>query len=193
MTADDRALIDRLQAGDLEALGLLFDRHRMAVFRTALAITRDADVAEDITQDAFLRLHRYADRIDGNLPLMGWMYRVTVNLSYTWVTRAAKWRAPLDELVERWMKSSKRSIESESESHDEWRAVQQAIDSLSFDHKVVVVLYYLNDLSLQEIADILDCPVGTVKSRLHYGREKLKQKLGVGVDLIPEAQYEFTG
>lgn len=192
MTADDHALIRRLQAGDLEALGLLFDRYRTPVFRTALAITRDSDVAEDITQDAFLRLHRHAHRIDGNLPLMGWMYRVTVNLSYTWVTRTAKWRAPLDEFVERWFRTARRSTESEAESRDEWQAVRKAIDSLSFDHKVVLVLYYLNDLSLQEIADVLECPVGTVKSRLHYGREKLKQKLGVGVELLPGIGYKFS-
>lgn len=57
---------------------------------------------------------------------------------------------------------------------------------------MVVVLYYLNDLSVQEIADILDVPVGTVKSRLHYGRQALKKQLGLQPEIRPEVQYEFT-
>jgi RNA polymerase sigma-70 factor (ECF subfamily) len=57
----------------------------------------------------------------------------------------------------------------------------------------VVVLYYVNDLSLQEISEILEIPVGTVKSRLHYGRQALKKSLGfLEGELLPELQYEFT-
>src|SRR3990172_12519398 len=91
---EDARLIQRLQAGDLEALGHLFDRHRLPVFRTALAVTHDQDAAEDILQEAFLRLHTYVHRVDTSLPLAPWLYRITVNLSYTWVTRRNKWRAP---------------------------------------------------------------------------------------------------
>jgi RNA polymerase sigma-70 factor (ECF subfamily) len=55
---------------------------------------------------------------------------------------------------------------------------------------VVITLYYLNDLQLQEIADILEVPVGTIKSRLHYGRLALRRKLGLGHELVPEMNYE---
>jgi RNA polymerase sigma-70 factor (ECF subfamily) len=69
--------------------------------------------------------------------------------------------------------------------------VMDAVFSLGLNHRIVVVLYYLNSLSLKEIADILDCPVGTVKSRLHYGRENLLRKLEAGQQLTPEMVYEF--
>jgi RNA polymerase sigma-70 factor (ECF subfamily) len=190
MILDDAALILRLQAGDLDALGALYDRHRLTVYRTALAITRDPDVAEDILQEAFLRLHANAHKIRTAVPLMPWLYRVTVNLSYSWFTRH-KWIAPLDDLIEQFIGPARFRPESAAEQHDTQHKIQQAIDALPFGQRVVVVLHYLNDLSLHEIADIVECPVGTVKSRLYYARESLRQKLE-GHALTPEMVYEFT-
>jgi RNA polymerase sigma-70 factor (ECF subfamily) len=69
--------------------------------------------------------------------------------------------------------------------------MQRAIESLPFSQRVVIVLYYLNDLSLQAIAEILGVPVGTVKSRLHYGRESMRRQLD-GSAQTAEVQYEFT-
>jgi len=187
----DAQLINRLKIGDLDALGELYDLYRLRVYRTALAITRDADAAEDILQEAFLRLNTHVNRVDTSLPLMPWIYRITVNLSYTWVTRHNRWTAPLEDFIETLIGSARHSPEPEADRREDIRLMQQAIESLAFSHKAVIVLYYLNDLSLQEIAEILNCPVGTVKSRLHYGRENLRHILegdpvGAGV------QYEFT-
>jgi RNA polymerase sigma-70 factor (ECF subfamily) len=189
--SDDAQLIRRLQAGDLEALGELYDRHRLAVYRTALAVTRDSAAAEDILQEAFLRLYTYVDRVNTSLPLMPWLYRITVNLSYTWVTRRNKWRAPLEDFIDQLIGPVKYHPEPTAERNAELRVMQKAIDSLAFSQRVVIVLYYLNELNLQEIADILGCPVGTVKSRLHYGRENLRHLLE-GNAPGAEIQYEFT-
>jgi RNA polymerase sigma factor (sigma-70 family) len=79
-----------------------------------------------------------------------------------------------------------------AERGEEWRWVQQAVASLPLAQRVVVVLYYINDLPLQEIASILDIPVGTVKSRLHYGRRALKKQLGLQREMLTEVYYEFT-
>ncbi len=189
--SDDGRLIQRLQTGDLDALGLLYDRHRLPVFRTALAITHDQDAAEDILQEVFLRLHTYVHRVDTSLPLSPWLYRITVNLSYTYVTRRNKWRVPLEDFVDQLIGPAKYNPEPVIERHDDIRLMQKAIDTLAFSQRVVIVLYYLNDLSLQEIAEILGVPVGTVKSRLHYGRENLRKHLE-GEAKAAEVQYEFT-
>jgi RNA polymerase sigma-70 factor (ECF subfamily) len=189
--SDDGRLIQRLQSGDLDALGQLYDRHRLPVFRTALAITHDQDAAEDILQEVFLRLHTYVHRVDTSLPLSPWLYRITVNLSYTYVTRRNKWRVPLEDFVDQLIGPAKYSPEPVVERHDDIRLMQKAIDTLAFSQRVVIVLYYLNDLSLQEIAEILGVPVGTVKSRLHYGRENLRKHLE-GEAKAQEVQYEFT-
>jgi RNA polymerase sigma-70 factor (ECF subfamily) len=189
--SQDTPLIQKLQAGDLEALGALYDQYRLTVYRTALAVTRDPEAAEDILQDAFLRLQAHADQVNSELPLAPWLYRVTVNLSYTWLTRRNRWRVPLEDFIDQLIGPAKYNPEPVAERRDEQRLMQRAIDALAFSQRVVIVLYYLNNLSLQEIADILGCPVGTVKSRLHYGRENLRELLN-GDAQAPEVQYEFT-
>jgi RNA polymerase sigma-70 factor (ECF subfamily) len=185
-----RDLILQLQAGSLEALGELYDRYQALVYRTALVITNDSNAAEDLLQDVFLRLHRFADRIDPQRPLEPWLYRMTANLSYTWVKRSRRWYRPLEDLAEWLVGGEKNSPQEQIEQDDDWEQVQRAVSSLPLQQRVVVVLYYLNDLSLQEISDILDVPVGTVKSRLHYGRMALKLKLGLDNDILPDLNHE---
>jgi RNA polymerase sigma-70 factor (ECF subfamily) len=189
----DSELALRLQAGSLEALGILYDRHRGLVFRTALAITGDVEAAADLLHDVFLRLHRFAAHIDPQRPLEPWLYRMTTNLSYTWVKRRKRWFRPLEDVAD-WLAGAHKDLPSyQAEVGDSWRQVQQAVSSLPLSHRGVVVLYYVNDLSLQEISEILDIPIGTVKSRLHYGRQALKQSLGLlAGEIMPELQYEFT-
>jgi RNA polymerase sigma-70 factor, ECF subfamily len=188
---DDARLINKLKSGDLEALGQIYDRHRMPVFRTALAIVRDQDAAEDILQEVFLRLHTYVHRVDTSLPLSPWLYRITVNLSYTWISRRNRWRLSLDDFVDQLIGPARDNPEPEAERNDGIRVLQKAIDALPLNQRVVIVLYYVNDQSLQEIAQILEVPVGTVKSRLHYARENLRRHLE-GKSQTPEVQYEFT-
>ncbi|MBZ0278618.1 MAG: RNA polymerase sigma factor [Anaerolineae bacterium] len=173
----DAELIHAIRVNDLEALGILFDRYYNQIFRAAVAITQDGAAAEDIAQDCVLKIHRYANRIDTNLPLAPWLYRVTVNLSYTWVSRRKKRLVSLEAVVDRLMSPIWHSPDHIVEHSDIQEQVRRAIRELTFNQRVVVVLHYLNGLSLEEIADILNCPVGTVKSRLHYARENLRHYL----------------
>ena len=170
-------MILEIQGGSLDALGQIYDRHRRLVYRTALAICNDPEAAADLLQDVFLRLHRFAGRVDPNRPLEPWLYRVTANQAYTWVKRHHRWTQPLEDIAE-WLSSGvKYSPQYISEQDDESRRIQSAIAKLSFPQRVVVVMYYINDLSLHEISEILEIPEGTVKSRLHYGRNALKNQL----------------
>jgi RNA polymerase sigma-70 factor (ECF subfamily) len=188
----DRDLVLQLQRGNLEALGVLYDRHRQLVYRTALAITTDDEAAADLLQDVFLRLHRFAARIDPSRPLEPWLYRMTANLSYTWVKRRGLWTRSLRDLAE-WLGRERAPTPHHMAEMDEaWGFVREALAGLPLPQRVVVVLYYLNDLSLQEIAEVLEVPVGTVKSRLHYGRRALKSQLGRYGDLVPAGYYEYS-
>lgn len=188
----DRELVLQLQEGNLSALGELYDRHQLMVYRTALAIVGDDAAAADLLQDVFLRIHRFAHRIDPERPLEPWLYRTTANLSYTWVKRRKRWLRPLEDMAE-WLTGDKKNSPAQrAESNEEANWVQQAISNLGLSQRVVVVLYYINDLSLQEISEILDLPVGTVKSRLFYGRKALKQYLESRGRGLSEVQYEFT-
>jgi RNA polymerase sigma-70 factor (ECF subfamily) len=190
--ASDQELIIDLQKGSLDALGILYDRHRRMVYRTALGIVGDTEAAADLLQDVFLRLHRFAGRVDESRPLEPWLYRVTANLSYTWVKRRKRWFSPLEDIAE-WLSGNKKQTPHHlAELDEESQQVRQAISTLPLRQRVVIVLYYINDLSLQEISEILEVPEGTVKSRLHYGRQALKKHLGMLDERTPEIQYEFT-
>lgn len=188
--ATDRDLINALQQGDLEALGELYDRHQRLVYRTALMITSDTEAAADLLQDVFLRLHRFAGNIDPQRPIEPWLYRMTANLSYDWIKRLSRWPRPLEDLVDFLVGAGKNNPSDLAETKDEWQQVQHAVSALPLAQRVVVVLYYLNDLSLQEISEILEIPVGTVKSRLHYGRAALKKSLGLHKEVLPDWNFE---
>lgn len=188
----DRELVIRLQEGDLEALGDLFDRHRQMVYRTALAVTCDESAAADLLQDTFLRLYRFVDRVDPSRPLEPWLYRVTTNLAYTWIKRRKRWWKAIQDMAE-WLSRDRRNASQPPvQLSEEWQIVQSAVASLPTPQRVVIVSYYINDLSIQEISEILGIPVGTVKSRLHYGRQSLKKKLGLHQDLGKEVFYEVS-
>jgi len=171
-------LISQLQDGKLSALGDLYNRHRRMVYRTAIAITGDREAANDLLQDVFLRLHRFVNYVDPNRPLEPWLYRMTANLAYSWVKRNHRGRRILKE-VTGWLlgSPSEETPQDLAEEKDDREQVQRALLSLPIQQRVVVVMYYLNDLSLQEIAQTLDVPLGTVKSRLHYGRLTLQHSL----------------
>lgn len=173
----DAALIERVRLNDLEALGEIFDRHYAAVYRTAAFITGESAAAEDIAQETFLRVHRYAGRIDTSLPLGPWLYRVTVNLSYTYITRQRRRKIPLGDVIDRLMSPAAQWPDHAAEHHEMEDELQRAIRDLGMNQRVVVVMHYLNGLSLEEIAEALDCPIGTVKSRLYYARENLRKSL----------------
>jgi RNA polymerase sigma-70 factor (ECF subfamily) len=190
---EDAALIMQLQAGDLEALGTLYDRYRTMVYRTTLAITGDSEAASDLLHDVFLRLNRYASHIDVARPLEPWLYRMATNLSYSWVKRNKRWMRHFEDFFDWLAGDDGRTLHEELEREEEWRQLQQALQSLPVQQRVVVVLYYLNDLSLQDISEIVEAPVGTVKSRLHYGRLGLRKSLGMAdfleKDRLPGLDY----
>ena len=188
----DQELILQLQEDSLDALGLLYDRHQLMVYRTALGIANDPDAAADLLQDVFLRLYRFAERVDPERPLEPWLYRVTTNLAYTYVKKRHRWFSPLEDITEWLVGNKKQTPQYVAEMDEQSQQVHQAIASLPLQQRVVIVLYYINDLCLQEIAAILDVPEGTIKSRLHYGRKALKKHLKLDGDYLPDMQYEFT-
>lgn len=184
-------LVLRLQSGDLSALGVLYDRHQNMVYRTALAITGDPESAADLLQDVFLRFHRFVDRVDPERPLEPWLYRMTANLACTWVKRQ-RWMRPIEELADWLAGDSKESPSRQAELSETRGALEEAIKRLPLNQRTVIAMYYINGLSLQEIAEVVETPVGTVKSRLHYGRIALKKEMDIQDNPVIEVGYEFT-
>ncbi|MFQ6057430.1 MAG: RNA polymerase sigma factor [Anaerolineae bacterium] len=191
--SEDAQLIAQIKEGDLKAFEALYHKYKGPVFRTALAITRDRGAAEEILQDCFLRAYMHIHKVDGSSPLPPWLHRIAVNLSYNWAAKQRLRLIPLEGVLDGLIASSLTSPEGGAERAELQQMVQEAIHALEFKQRTVLILFYLQGFSLAEIAYILDCPIGTVKSRLHYGRENLRRKLQGDKRLPREGlAYEFT-
>lgn len=185
--------IRRLQRGDLKALEALYERYKDQVYRVALAVCHDDKRAEDILQECFLRLYRTAALLDAERPLAPWLYRMTVNLTYDCLDRERRTFA-LDNLLE-WLTTLSAPLpgpDASVEHNEQLRLVREVVRNLPHAQRVVVVLFYMESLSVEDIARILNVPEGTVKSRLHTARQALRQALQQKQRLLPQVAYEYT-
>ncbi len=175
----DSELVRLLREGHPDpALGILFDRYHQRVNYAAYAIMGDREDAKDITQDAFLRLYRYAHRVDPDRLLMPWLYRVTVNLARTELNRRYRRRLiPMDDLLDTLISPPGESPEAIFNRREQAAHIVDALRQLSDKHMSAIILCHVDNLSIEQIADIERCPVGTIKTRLHHARKLLKVRL----------------
>jgi len=176
-TQDDTSLVHRTQQGDMDAFEALFHKYQGAIYRTALAITRDPGAAEEVLQDCFYKTYLNIMKITGEGSLSPWLHRVAVNLSCNALKKRRVWLEPLESVADYFFTEPQHSPEHMAETAELRGTMRDVINTLSLKHRIVVTLHYLQDFSLPEIAYILDLPVGTVKSRLHHARKELREKL----------------
>jgi RNA polymerase sigma-70 factor (ECF subfamily) len=176
---DDATLVAAAAAGDREAFSVLYQRHQLPLYRTGLALTHDKGAAEELLQETFLRAYRHLARVvlAENASLRPWLHRILINLAHDWSARQRHQPGPLEAAAERLLAAATPSPERQAEQHELERLVSEAVSRLPFKHRVVVVLYYVHDMDLGEIAATLSVPAGTVKSRLFYGRARLRAEL----------------
>jgi RNA polymerase sigma-70 factor (ECF subfamily) len=174
---EDAALVHAIVQGEMQALETLFNKYQASVYQTAYGVTRDAQVAEEVLQDVFFRLYRFADRINGALPLAPWLYRVTINLCYNRFKGLRMWTDSFHELAERLFAPPHESPERAAEQHELQALLQAALGELEPKQRAVLVLRYLHEYNIGEIAEIMGLPEGTVKSRLFHARKVLRQRL----------------
>jgi RNA polymerase sigma-70 factor (ECF subfamily) len=179
----DRELVYAARDGDIPAFDALFYRYRDGIFRLGLAITKDPSAAEEIVVDTFARAHRALARLEPDDSLRPWLYRVAVNLSYNRRPRKNVVLSSLDDAADEVLANEAGSPSAVAEQAELRRLVLAAVDELGPKHRLVVVLHYLNGLNLTEIAEVVECPVGTVKSRLHYALRRLRTHLAAHPEL----------
>ena len=169
----DLVLIRRCQAGDEEAFALLFEEYKNLVYRAAYLALGNAVDAEDILQEVFFQVHRSLDSYD---PRRGafttWLHRITINRCLNW-RRGRPRTDSLDELTG----ASECTGALLPDRYAEDDCVRRALGNLSRKLRVVVVLRHYGDLSYAEIAEIMDVPLGTVKSRLNLALRLLHDDL----------------
>lgn len=179
----DHDLVYAAREGEIAAFDALFYRYRDGIFRLGLAITKDPSAAEEIVVDTFARAHRALARLEPDSSLRPWLYRVAVNLSYNRRPRKGVVLSSLDDAVDEALATEDGSPSHVAEQTELRRLVLGAVEELGPKHRLVVVLHYLNGLNLAEIAEVMDCPVGTVKSRLHYALRRLRTHLAAHPEL----------
>jgi len=180
----DRDLAAACCKGDREAFGALVARHQHRAFNLAYRLTGSRDDAADTVQEAFLKAYRAMPTFRRESSFYTWLFRIVVNEVRTWRRYQAARPAPfsLDEQrlqtdAARVHRSGAPDPSDEASLAERKRIVEQALQSLEFDERAIIVLRDIEGRDYAEIADALGCAKGTVKSRLHRARMALKQIL----------------
>lgn len=181
---DERELIRRCQAGDLAAFEPLVERYRERVWRLALQMLRDREEAWDCAQEVFVRAFHSIGTFRGDAAFYTWLFRITVNLATDRQrARGARARAFGSERVdeEEWSRTvadAGAGPEDAAVSAERRARIRAALDALPPKARTIIMLSDIEGLSYREIAEVLRCPIGTVMSRLHNARKRLKALLG---------------
>ena len=186
----DRVLVERVQAGDVAAFDILVKKHRERLYGIIYNLTSNREDAADLTQEAFIKAFSSISRFKGKSAFFTWLYRIGVNTALSHMKRNRFRRffslehiqeegsnAQVLETLAAKHKSEKGALLSELQEK-----LNEAMQKLSPKHRTVVVLFEIEGLSHQEIADIVGCSVGTVRSRLHYAKQQLQADLKHFID-----------
>jgi RNA polymerase sigma-70 factor, ECF subfamily len=199
----DLEKVKAAQAGDREAFEYLVERHKDIVYAVAYRFAKDPDLALDLSQNVFIRAYRGIKSFKGKSSFSTWLYRIAMNTCIDYTRRQSRRVDALqvpEEVAE--FAESKPLVEGPVEPGDTvlsgelGEQIQKAIDQLPEYHKSVFVLYEIEGLSYKEIAEVVGCSIGTVMSRLHYARKKLRTMLEPyvqGGESVTEGGRETTG
>ena len=187
--ATDAQRVKRVQKGEKGAFDLLVLKYQQKIVNLVMRYVRDPDLALDIAQEAFLKAYRALPRFRGDSAFYTWLYRIAVNTAKNHL--AAQRRRPMD--VELDLQDPEQfdlhaklketdTPEGETLSGELHAMVEKAIDGLPDDLRTAIVLRELDGMSYEEIAQTMDCPVGTVRSRIFRARDAIGRKIGGLID-----------
>jgi len=180
-TRTDEELVDLVLAGQGEVFAQLYERYYLRAYRLAYGMTGQREAAEDLTQEIFLRAYQKLGQFKGQSRFATWFYRLTVNRCLQHRQRAQKSIEEAVEDLERAMPSQRDELVREAETalfqQQAQALIHKALLSLKPDLRMAVILRSLEGLSYEEIAERMNCSVGTVGTRLHRAHKLLAQKL----------------
>jgi RNA polymerase sigma-70 factor (ECF subfamily) len=174
---DAPRFLDRLRAGDAPAFEELVMTYQHRVFGVALRMLGNRAEAEDVAQEAFVRAHRALGEFRGDAKLSTWLYAITSRLCLNRLASGERRMARQGEDALLRLSDAGPRPDAALERRELETALGRAIAELPEDRRIVVVLRDIEGLSYEEIAQVLELPLGTVRSRLHRARAELKEKL----------------
>ena len=182
----DMAVVRRVQEGDVAAFDQLVLKYRARVYSVVYNLTSNREDASDLTQDAFIKSFQSINRFQGQSSFFTWLYRIAVNST---LTHLRKNRLRTFFSFEKINEDDKVPAEvvaaltdgtgadQETFARELQEKLNEAMQKLSIKHRTVITLFEIDGLGHQEIAEIMNCSVGTVRSRLHYAKQLLQSEL----------------
>jgi RNA polymerase sigma-70 factor (ECF subfamily) len=198
----DLLLVQRVQQGDARAFDALVIRYQRRIERLISRLVRDPDLVQDLAQETFIRAYRALPQFRGDSAFYTWLYRIAVNtakkalvdLARDPVVSESAWIGASGDADDETSARAPEPIDEETPealmaSRQIARTVNEAIQALSEDLRQAVVLREIEGLSYEEIAQVMDCPVGTVRSRIFRAREAIAARLRPLLDRKPGQRW----
>ncbi len=181
----DLLLVERVREGDKQAFGLLVEKYRRKLLRLLSRMVRDQDEIEDIAQETFIKAYRALPQFRGDAAFYTWLYRIGVNTAMNYLaTRGRAMHTVSDQAMndedepdERLVAKDIGTPESELLSKQMVMAVNEAVEALPEELRQAITLREIEGMSYEEIAETMECPIGTVRSRIFRAREAIATKL----------------
>lgn len=193
----DQQLVVRAQQGDKQAFGLLVSKYQRKLGRLLSRLIRDPAEVEDVAQEAFIKAYRALPTFRGDSAFYTWLYRIAVNTAKNYLVSQGR-RAPTStefdsEDAETFDEGDQlRDVDTPDRlllSKQIGETVNAAMEALPEELKTAIVLREIEGLSYEEIAQIMDCPIGTVRSRIFRAREAIAEKLRPLLDTAPDKRW----
>ena len=181
----DWVVVQRVQAGDVAAFDELVIKYRERIYSVIYNLTSNKEDSYDLSQEAFIKAFQSIGRFKGKSSFFTWLYRIAVNTTLSFLKKNRHRRflsyeniseeTGTSDIIE--VLAAKTSTEKPTLLKELQHKLNEALQTLSVKHRTVLVLFEIDNLSHQEIAEIMNCSVGTVRSRLHYAKKQLQSEL----------------
>lgn len=175
--AKEHALIERVKGGDGVAYMELVGEYRIRLYRKASSLIGDPEDAEDVLQDALMTAYKALPRFRGESGIYTWLYRIVVNKCRDFLRSRKSGKSDSLEYYEPILSDDRISVEKNHELSDDAGYLIEKIKSLDVKYRQILLYRYYDDLSYEEIANLIEVNIGTVKSRLFKARELLKRSI----------------
>lgn len=178
---DDAHLMAAVSGGDTAAFRILVERYKRKAYYVALKLVGDSDDAYDLSQEAFIRVYKARRRYDGSRPFYTWFYAILSNLAKNHLKKRfvrSRYAARVKRESDPGRGDPSRSPDFLVAADEVRQAVWAAIEKLSYEQREIIILRHFEDMSYEEMAKLLEIPLGSVMSRLYYARKKLRELLG---------------
>lgn len=171
----DGKLLDGIAKGDRAAFTEFYQRHNRSLFAFLVKMVRDRELAEEVLSETMLDVWRQAGRFEGKSSVTTWLFSIGHHKAVSRLRRMRE--VALDEEVAANIEDSGPTPDKQASDKDMSRLLARLIECLSLDHREILQLAYYQEFSVQEIAEVLDLPENTVKTRMFYARQRLKALL----------------